>query len=121
MSRPPAQWLLLLGVPVLLAGVLGFAAGSGGKAAGSFVLGFAAALLAASFAVVLTEFASRIAPGMGLLMALMNYVLTLGFLLILALTVATGSVDHAGFGVGLVGAVIPYVGWQFAKAQRHVR
>ncbi|HEY3737702.1 MAG TPA: hypothetical protein VGL26_09670 [Jatrophihabitans sp.] len=119
-KRTPARWLILLGIPVLLAGALGFGLGSGSKAAWSFILGFAAALLAASAAVVLTDIASRIAPGMGLVMALLNYVLTVGFFLILALTVTTDSVDRTGFATGLAGAVIPYVGWQLVRAQRHV-
>jgi hypothetical protein len=119
-SRWPARWLLLCGVPVLLIGIVCFALASGGKAAASFLLGFLAALAAASVAALLVDIASRIAPGMGLVMALMNYVLTVLFFLILLMSVTAASVDRTGFAVGLAAAVIPYVAWQFARAQRHV-
>jgi hypothetical protein len=119
-SRWPSRWLLVLGIPILVVGVTAFAIGSGHKAAVSFALGFLAALGAASIAAVLVEIASRIAPGMGLLMAVMNYVLTILFFLVLAMSVSSASVDRTGFASGLAAAVIPYVAWQFSRAQQHV-
>jgi hypothetical protein len=119
-SRRPSRWLLLLGAPVFVIGVIAFGVVSGGKAAVSFALGFLAALAAASVAAVLVDIASRIAPGMGLMMAMLNYVLTVLFFIVLAMSVTSASVDRTGFALGLAAAVVPYVAWQFARAQRHV-
>jgi hypothetical protein len=120
-ARRPARWLLLLGAPILVIGVGCFAAASGAKAATSFLIGFVAALAAASVAAVLVDIASRLAPGMGLAMALLNYVLTIMFFIVLMMSVTATSVDRTGFACGLAAAVIPYVVWQYARAQREIR
>ncbi len=119
-SRSAVRWLLILGLPLAVLGTVGFGIASGGKAAGSFLLGFGAALLAASFAAVLVDLASRIAPGMGLIAALSNYVLTVLFFLVLLMSVSSSSIDVTAFAVGLAASVVPYVAWQYVKAQRHV-
>lgn len=112
----PARWLLYLGLPIAVLGSVAFAIAGGVKPSLSFLGGLALAFAAVGTGAVLVEIADRIAPGMAMIAALSNYLLTVLFFLILLTAISPSAVDIPAFASGLAASVVPYLSWQIARA-----
>lgn len=113
----PARWLVLIGGPLVLAGLFGFGFGAGSRGAWSFLAGFLIALAVVTGGVLMVDVAGRLTPAIVMLVAVLNYVMTTLIFLLLLTLISPELADVPAFACGLAGAVAPYVAWQVARVR----
>jgi hypothetical protein len=118
-AKPERPWRLLLGLVVLIAlvGGLAFGLAGGARPAWSFLAGFGLATIIATAGAVLVDVAGTIAPQLGMVVALANYVMTVVVFILVLRTVGDSTVDVPAFATGLASSVVPYLAWQFRLAR----
>lgn len=113
----PAQLFAVLALAIAVVGAGVYAVVGDARAVVSFLSGMAIATAVASFGAVMIEVAGRISPSLAMVAALTNYALTVLLFIVFLASVNADVADVPAFTVGLLGAVLPYLAWQFAKAR----
>lgn len=115
--KHPVRLLAVLIVALAVVGTVAFAIASGQRGAVSYLAGMGIATSVACLGAWLVEVAGRIAPAVAMVAALSNYALTVLLFVIVLSSVDSSVADIPAFATGLVASIVPFLAWQFAKAQ----